>query len=200
VSAETLSVAAERNKAPILEVLLHLIPPHAEVLEIASGTGQHVQHMAKALPSVHWQPSEYDASGVAHLALALDNGALPNIRTPVCIDVHAAHWSLVRPVDVVVCINMIHIAPASATHALFAGARRVLRAAGGSVVLYGPFREGGRHTAPSNETFDQSLRLRNAAWGVRDLEWVDECAGSCGFKRNALHRLPANNCLIVWGL
>ena len=181
-------------------MLLHLIPPRAEVLEIASGTGQDAEHIAAALPSVFWQPSECDEAGVAQLVLALTPRALPNMRTPVCIDVHAAHWPVMRSVDVVVCINMIHIAPASATPALFAGARRVLGATGGIVVLYGPFKEGGVHTASSNEAFDESFRMRNPSWGVRDIEWVDTCAAACGFKRSALHRLPTNNCLVAWGL
>ncbi len=199
MDADVISAAAERNKGPILEVLLQLVPPRARVLEVASGTGQHVQHMAAALPSVHWQPSEYDEVGVAHLAALLAQNPLPNVLPPIPIDVHAALWPVDQRMDVVVCINMIHIAPASATSALFGGARQVLGEARGTVLLYGPFKEGGVHTAPSNEAFDQSLRARQSSWGVRDLEWVSECAARFGFKRAALHRLPANNCLVVWG-
>jgi SAM-dependent methyltransferase len=191
------SAPAERNKGPILEVLGGLLPQAGLVLEIASGTGQHVQHFAEALPDLTWQPSECDSAGVASLGAFLAEAPRSNIRSPIVLDVHDAHWPI-PAASAVLCINMIHIAPASATPALLTGARRLLSPPTGLLVLYGPFKEGGRHTAPSNEAFDSSLRQRNPEWGVRDLDWVDEQASAAGFGAMSIWRMPANNLVVAF--
>jgi SAM-dependent methyltransferase len=185
------SAAAERNKGPILDVLASLIRDGDEVLEIASGTGQHVVHFAAALPAVQFQPTERDATGLAELVVALLTAGVGNVRPPLVLDVEA-RWPQLPTFDALVCINMIHIAPWTATDALFAGAGRVLKPTG-RVLLYGPYREGGVHTAPSNETFDAWLRHRDPLSGVRDLEAVTDVAAEHGFERNLLVRMPANN-------
>ena len=192
------SPAAERNKTPILEELRQLLPASGAVLEIACGTGQHVVHFAAAFPAVSWQPTDPDPQCVLATATRCDSAHLKNIHAPLQLDVHQATWPVADDFDAVLCINMIHIAPWSATAALLAGAARVLRGDGPRLVLlYGPYKEGGRHTAPSNEAFDASLRSRDPRWGVRDLEAVAEVAGSCGFALHAVHRLPANNLFVV---
>ena len=195
------SPASERNKGPILEQLLRFLPEDASVLEIASGTGQHVAHFAAALPRSSWQPTDADPANLLTIAARCDGQSLYNVHAPVELDVHDALWRVPDDFDAVVCINMIHIAPWSATPALLAGARRVLRADGPRLLfLYGPYREGGRHTTPSNEDFDTSLRTRNPAWGVRDLETVTTLAGEHGFRRLTLERLPANNLLLAFAV
>jgi SAM-dependent methyltransferase len=197
VPAFPLSAAAERNKEPILAVLASVLPRTGRVLEIASGTGQHVLHFAAALPTLDWQPSEATRAGCEALAVRLAAAGLPNVLAPLVVDVERPPWPVAGPLDAVVCINMIHIAPYPATSALLAGARALLRE-GGLLVLYGPFREGGRHTAASNEAFDASLRERNPAWGVRDLGEVGALAAAAGFARTRLERLPANNLCVVF--
>jgi SAM-dependent methyltransferase len=192
-----LSPAAERNKDPILAVLRGVLPQAGRVLEIASGTGQHVLHFASALPALEWQPSEASAAGRDALEARLAVAALANVRAPVMLDVESRPWCVTEPVAAIVCINMIHIAPYSATPALFAGAGASLRP-GGKLVLYGPFREDGRHTAPSNEAFDASLRERNPAWGVRDLGDVTRLAAEAGLCRTRVERMPANNLVVVF--
>ena len=174
-----------------------MLPASGRVLEIASGTGQHVLHFAAALPSLEWQPSEAASAARDALAVRLEAAAPTNVSPPIVLDVEQLPWQMSAPLDAAVCINMIHIAPYSATHALFAGAAGVLRR-NGVLVLYGPFREEGRHTAPSNEEFDASLRARNPAWGVRDLGEVAALAERAGMRRTHIARLPANNLLVVF--
>jgi SAM-dependent methyltransferase len=194
-----LSPSAERNKEPILEVLRRQLPANATVLEIASGTGQHVVHFASGLPSITWQPSERDGAACELIRLRIDQTAQPNVRAPVVIDVHRDPWTPAAEFDAVLCINMIHIAPWSATENLFRGAHQVLRTAGlGLLITYGPYMVNGRHTAPSNEAFDQSLRSQNPSWGVRDVGAVDEVATRYGFKRRELVRMPANNLTLTF--
>jgi hypothetical protein len=121
---------------------------------------------------------------------------LANLRAPLRLDVRDSSWP-VRRADAVICINMIHIAPWAATEALISGAARVL-AGRGSLCLYGPYRRGGQHTAPSNEAFDQSLRARNPEWGVRDLDEVARSAGRYGFELAEVVSMPANNLTVVF--
>ena len=193
------AAASERNKEPILERLRDFLPPDAQVLEIASGTGQHVAHFAAALPGTRWQPTDFEAENLLSIAARCDAQHLHNVHAPLQLDVQTTSWPVPDDFDAVVYINLLHIAPWSATPGLFAGARHVLRDDGPRLVMvYGAFKEGGRHTAPSNEAFDASLRARNPAWGVRDLEAVTHCAGENGFRRLALERMPANNLLLAF--
>jgi cyclopropane fatty-acyl-phospholipid synthase-like methyltransferase len=193
----TTSAAAERNKQPILEQLVALLPPDARVLEIASGNGQHVVHFAAQLPGSSWQPTDRDAAELPAIATRSSAMALTNVATPRTLDVLDADWSLVGDYDAVVCINMIHISPWETTPALFAGAARHLREQG-LLLLYGPYREGGQHTAPSNATFEAWLKARDPRFGVRNLEDVDAVAEAAGFVRYHLARLPANNLLLAF--
>jgi cyclopropane fatty-acyl-phospholipid synthase-like methyltransferase len=193
------SAAAERNKQPILEELQRLLPAQGKVLEIASGTGQHVMHFAAGLPDVHWQPTDREAGDLSSIVARRDAAALGNVAKPLLLDVLHFPWQVGKDFDAVLCINMIHISPWETTPALFSGAARHLRADGsGLVVLYGPFREGGRHTAPSNETFEQWLLAKDPRFGVRNLEDVEAVARASGFSRIHLARLPANNLLLAF--
>lgn len=193
------SESAERNKGPILEVLRAYLPVQGEVLEVASGTGQHVVHFAAALPALHWQPTDPAADRRAAIAARLAAAQLANVRPPLALDVLRMPWPLAAPVDAIVCINMIHISPETATPALLDGARLALRSgAGRPVIVYGPFREAGLHTADSNAAFDRSLRAQDPSWGVRDLGDVTALAAARGYERRAVVRLPANNLAVVF--
>lgn len=190
------SPAAERNKGPILEQLVRLLPERGLVLEIASGSGQHVAHFAAACARLTWQPSDTDPELVESLAARLGSAGRANVREPLRFDVRVQPWPLTRA-DAVVCINMIHIAPWAAAVGLFSGAAPLL-APRAPLILYGPFRRGGAHTAPSNERFDANLRRRDPEWGVRDLEEVDALAAGCGFTMAETVEMPANNLLVTW--
>jgi SAM-dependent methyltransferase len=193
------SAAAERNKQPILDELLLLLPGTGRVLEIAAGTGQHAVHFASAFAGLRFLPTDPDSAGLASIAARRTQSGLANIEAPRRLDVMQANWDLPADFDAVLCINMIHISPPGTTPALFAGARRVLRPDGaGLVVLYGPFREDGVHTAASNAAFDDWLKARDPRFGVRDLDEVSAIAATCGFRRVRLSRMPANNLLVAF--
>ncbi|WP_213301106.1 DUF938 domain-containing protein [Paraburkholderia sacchari] len=188
--------AAARNAAPILDVLRSALPARGTVLEIASGTGQHAAHFAAALPGIEWQPSDADPRARLSIAAWRTHAGLANLREPLDLDVRREPWP-VNAVDAIVCINMIHIAPWEAAVALMKGAGARV-AAGGALVLYGPYRRGGAHTAPSNEAFDADLRARDPSWGVRDLEAVEALAQAEGFVCEAVVPMPANNFSVVF--
>lgn len=187
--------AAERNKQPILEVLRPLLPASGAVLEIASGTGQHICHFAQELPGIRWQPTEPGIPDLATIAARIAAAGLANVAAPLALDV-LGEWPLTGPFDAVVCINMIHISPWAATEALLRGAADVL-APRGYLVLYGPYLEHGA-AAPSNLDFDASLKRRNAEWGLRELEEVTQLAASHGLLRTQVVRMPANNLTVVF--
>ena len=190
------SPSAERNKGPIAEILMRYLPAQGEVLEVGSGTGQHVLHFAQAMPHIRWQPTERDADARKSIASWLRQTPAPNINTPLPLDVHDTIWPA-HDVAAVVCINMIHIAPPSATEALLRGAGKVI-APGGILFLYGPYRRQGRHTSPSNEAFDARLKAQNPEWGVRNLEDVVQLASTVGFELAQTHDMPANNLVVVF--
>jgi SAM-dependent methyltransferase len=187
--------AAARNRDPILAVLRRVLPASGLVLEIASGTGEHVAHFARALPDLDWQPSDRDnalfASIVAHGVDLADGNFLP----PLCLDAAAADWPVTR-VDAIVCINMIHISPWSACEGLMRGAGRVLAPAG-VLYLYGPYTVDGCHTADSNAAFDEGLRVRDPDWGVRDLGAVTSLAATHDLRLDETIAMPANNLSLV---
>lgn len=187
--------ATQRNRDPILSVLRRVLPAHGTVLEVAAGTGEHALWFAASLPKLAWQPSDADPEAVASIAAWREAEGSPNLRPPLLLDVTSASWP-VEAVDAVFSANMIHIAPWPACLGLLAGAARHL-AHDGVLVLYGPYRIGGRHTAPSNEAFDQSLKARNPAWGVRDLEATVEAAAREGLKLEETVPMPANNQTLV---
>ncbi len=190
------SPSAERNREPILEVLRRVLPARGLVLEIAAGTGEHAVHFAGALPGLDWQPTDPDAMSRRSIAAWRADAGLPNLREPLAVDVTAADWP-VGAVDAVVCINMIHISPWAATEGLMAGAA-VRLPPGGPLFVYGPFRRDGVPTAPSNEAFDASLRERNPAWGLRDLEAVQALAAGQGLDLSEIIEMPANNLSLVF--
>jgi SAM-dependent methyltransferase len=191
--------AAERNREPILGALRQVLPEAGRVLEIASGTGQHAAWLAPRFPSLTWQPTDPDAVALASIAAWRAEIAAPNLSAPLEVDVRAPAWWTRAELacDAMVCINMIHIAPWSACEGLVDGACRLL-GEGAPLVLYGPFRFGGVFTAPSNEAFDASLRARDPAWGVRELDDVTALCAKRGLERSLVLALPANNHAVIF--
>jgi cyclopropane fatty-acyl-phospholipid synthase-like methyltransferase len=190
------SPSAERNREPILSLLREALPASGRVLEIASGTGEHAIWFAAELPGLDWQPSDADEEARASIAAWTAHAGLANVRAPLALDVHQPDWG-VDALDAVVCINMIHISPWSATCALFDGVRRRL-VDGGVLFLYGPYKRGGAHTAPSNEAFDQWLKSRDPDWGVRDMEAVVALGDAAGLTCERVVAMPANNFSLVF--
>jgi cyclopropane fatty-acyl-phospholipid synthase-like methyltransferase len=189
--------AAERNKGPILDVLQRFLPPVGAVLEIASGTGQHVVHFARRLDQLTWIPSDISAEARRSIQGWLSAERLANVRAPLELDVCDRPWPIDIGLSAIVCINLIHIAPWTVTPALFAGAHDELNDQG-VVYLYGPYKQQGRHTALSNEAFDRSLRAQDPDWGVRNLEDVVETARTAGFDHVETVNMPANNLSVIF--
>ena len=185
-----------RNRDPILEVLRRVLPPKGLVLEIASGSGEHLAYFAAKLPALSWQPTDPDPEALASAAAHRVAASAPNLLLPLHLDVMSDRWPVERA-DVVMCCNMIHIAPWAACEGLIAGATRTL-APSGLLYLYGPYKIGGEHTAPSNGDFDLDLRARNPQWGIRDLGDVTALAERHGFKLAETIPMPANNLSVIF--
>ena len=201
--------SAARNRDPILGVLQRHLPRQGLVLEIASGSGEHVVHVAQASGAgLEFQPSDPEPAARASIDAWIAALGLTNVRPALALDATSAAWPIAHA-DAVLCINMIHIAPWPATIGLLQGAARTLGigtsrpgdgepARDGLLYLYGPFRRDGRHMSEGNERFDRDLRQQNAAWGIRDLEAVATLAGTTGFGPPEIERMPANNLSVIF--
>jgi SAM-dependent methyltransferase len=194
--ARLFAPAAARNRQAILDALKLHLPPKGLVLEVASGTGEHVVHFAQACPALTFQPSDPDPQHRASTDAWSATLGLANVRPAIALDVTAEVWP-VEGADALVCINMIHIAPWTAAEGLMRGAGRVLPP-GALLYLYGPYRRDGQHTAPSNAAFDAGLRAQNPAWGVRGLEAVAALAAAQGLGEPLILEMPANNLSLVF--
>lgn len=189
--------ATVRNRDAILHVLKGHLPPSGLVLEIASGSGEHVVHFAQAHPpELSFQPSDPTPEARASIDAWVASAGTPNVRPALDLDASSPTWPIDRA-DAILCINMIHISPWAATEGLMRGAARLL-STGGLLYLYGPYRRGGQHTAPSNASFDEDLRRQNPAWGVRNLEDVSALAVSNGLGEPKVFEMPANNLSLVF--
>ncbi|MEM7135429.1 MAG: DUF938 domain-containing protein [Myxococcota bacterium] len=188
--------AAERNRRAIASALRQYLPPRGLVLEVASGTGQHAEHFSEVFPSLEWQPTDILDTALESIGARAHASGRSNFRQPLRLDVQSQPWPIDRA-NAIVCINMVHIAPWEASLALFEGAAHLLCP---SEVLftYGPYRVDGAHTAPSNQAFDQNLRSRDPAWGVRDIGELEEVAAANGFTLEATLPMPTENMTLVW--
>lgn len=190
------SPTAARNRDPIGQAFLPLVPENATVLEIASGTGEHAVHMCGLRDDIVWQPSDPDVDArrsQSHWRTEREG----QIAAPLALNMTGGDWwAHIGAFDVIFCANMIHIAPWEATLGLAEGAGHVLTA-GGIFALYGPFKEGAA-TAPSNLAFDEALKRRNPAWGVRELQSVKHIFADAGLNMMAPIEMPKENRLIMF--
>jgi hypothetical protein len=189
------SQACENNKGFILEVLLEAFADRREVLEIASGTGQHACHFAAHMPWLRWQPTELPEN-LPLLAPRCSAYPGTNLLLPLALDVREPTWPSPIP-DALFSANSLHIMAFSAVERFFA----VLENQAGSdtvLAIYGPFNYGGTYTSASNAQFDQWLAQQYPASAIRDFEAVDRLATGAGFALQQDHAMPANNRLLVW--
>lgn len=196
MDARRFAPATARNREPILAVLERTVPPGARVLEIAAGSGEHACFFAERLPVAEWQPTDPDAESRASIDAWRAHSGAGRVAPALELDVTARVWPVSRA-DFVLCVNMIHISPWEATFGLLSGSAKLLPT-GGVLVLYGPYRRFGAHTASSNADFDASLRARDPRWGVRDLEAVAAEAERAGFALDEVVAMPANNFSVVF--
>lgn len=188
--------AAARNRDPIADILAQELPDCGTVLEVASGTGEHVIHFAARFPQLNWQPSDPDAAARESIAAWVGEAELRNVAAPITIDASAADWPISRAAAII-CINMVHISPVEATFGLLRAAAQLLPK-GAALILYGPYFEDDVETAPSNLAFDASLKSRNPAWGLRGLGWMDDLVNAQAFARTRRVEMPANNLMLVY--
>jgi Protein of unknown function (DUF938) len=188
--------ATVRNRDFILDVLREVLPVTGAILEIASGSGEHVVHFARNLPSLVFQPSDPEPEALLSVAAWVKDAQVTNVRRPIVLDASQSPWPIASA-DGIICINMVHISPWDATIGLITGAAATLPP-GSPLYLYGPYRRKGVATAPSNEAFDRNLRDRNPTWGLRDLEAVAAIAQSVGFSVPTVTEMPANNLSVVF--
>lgn len=187
--------ATLRNRDPILAVLRRVLPGTGTVLEIGSGSGEHAAHFAAALAPLRWQPTDAsDADFTSIVGWAREQGA-STVEPPLVLDATSETWPVTRA-DAMFSANVIHIAPWSVTVGLLRGAGRVLLP-GAPLVLYGPFKRDGAHTAASNAAFDVELRRRDPRWGIRDLGEVTQTAHAHGLDLEDVTGMPANNLTVV---
>jgi len=188
--------SAQRNRDAILAVLTDILPSSGRVLEIASGSGEHAVHFARALPGLTFQPSDPSPDAVTSIAAWTAESGLGNILPPLLLNAAASDWP-VEAADAILCINMIHIAPWTAAEGLFRQAGRLLKP-GQPLYLYGPYRRPDRPLEPSNAAFDDSLRSRDLAWGLRDLDAVAALGAANGFGAPEIVEMPANNLSLIF--
>jgi hypothetical protein len=188
--------ATHRNRQPILDILRRVLPTSGLVLEVASGSGEHAVHFAKALPELRWQPSDPSPDARESITAWILDEAAEIVPPPLALDAASERWPLDHA-GAIVCINMVHISPWEATEGLMRGAGRLL-ASGAPLFLYGPYRRVGRPLEPSNEAFDRDLKRRDRRWGLRELDAVVRCAEAQGLRLDEVIEMPANNLSVVF--
>jgi SAM-dependent methyltransferase len=199
------AAAFHRNHEAIATVLQpYLAGKSGDVVEAGSGTGQHVVDFARRFPDITWWPSDLNAQHLKSIEAWRRHAGLANIRAPLRIDLSDPDWcpemhdgSGPGKLLAVFCANVIHIAPWRVAEGLVAGAGRYLRS-DGRLLLYGPFKRGGKHTAVSNAVFDSSLREKDPEWGVRDVEAVEQLAAAAGLGLVEVFEMPANNLVLAF--
>ncbi len=188
--------ATTRNRDPLLQVLKSLLPQTGTILEIASGTGEHACYFAPAFGNAIWQPTDIDEGAIASINAHRQADGPANLASPLYLNVMEPEWPI-SAADAALCVNMLHIAPWACCENLLQGCAHVL-SPGAPLVLYGPFKRDGAHTAPSNAQFDQTLRGQNTEWGIRDIDEIAKAGKARGFTIEDPIAMPSNNfCLVL---
>ena len=196
--------ATTRNRDSIAEVLSNYISPNSLLLEIASGSGEHGVFFQKKFPSITWQTSDPEFEHRQSInSWIRHEGLYSKMPEPLNLDVDMRPWSITNRLGAlikgIVCINMIHISPWSCTRSLFEESKKYLDQCN-FLMLYGPFLRKEKQTSESNLNFDQSLKIQNPLWGLRNLENVNQIAFKNGFKLDKVIDMPANNLSVIYRL
>jgi hypothetical protein len=187
--------ATERNRDVIAQTLARVLPTEGLILEVASGTGEHVVHFAKMFPALTWQPSDPDPIALASINAWRADSKVPNVRPAMLLDA-SADWPIAQA-DAVVCINMTHISPWAATVGLLRNAARLLPQSA-VLFIYGPYNQRDVPLADSNAAFDAALRQQNALWGLRFVEDIAAEAHVSGLHLDSVIDMPANNLSLIF--
>ncbi len=189
--------ATARNRDAIAAVLDDVLPASGLVLEIASGSGEHAVHFAQIFPNLCWLPSDPDPAALRSITAWTDEAALDNLAPPLLVDAAEPDSWPIGVADAILCIDMVHISPWTATLGLIRGAGALLPDSG-LLFLYGPYFREGVQTAASNIAFDESLRVRDPAWGLRWLHDVEEAARGDHLTLERVIEMPANNLSLLF--
>ena len=187
--------AALRNREPISEVLADWLPASGNVLEIASGTGEHAVYFAERFPTLDWQPSDLHPDALTSIEAWREVSGLLNVHPPLVVDAASRNWPIERA-DAILSINMVHISPWKTALGLLDGAARLLEP-GAPLILYGPWLKDDVPTAESNIDFDVELRRRNSEWGLRHVGEFAAAAGERGLRHEETRPMPANNMMLL---
>ena len=188
--------ATMRNRDAIVAVLKDILPASGLILEIASGTGEHIVYFGRTFADLTFQPSDPDPACCQSIAAWTRREAVANVLPPLQLDAQAAQWDIAKPAAIL-CINMVHISPWESSIGLFEKAGKLLDT-GAPLFLYGPYLRDGVETAPGNLAFERSLKSRNLRWGLRDVADMDALAANNGFSRESLIEMPANNISLIY--
>lgn len=187
--------ACERNQQPIVEVLKHAFLAVNQVLEIGSGTGQHAVYFAEEMPWLQWQPSDV-ADNIAGIQAWVDDAELPNLSSPLVLDVNEDHWPENR-FDALFTANSLHIMSWQSVKNFMQNAAQRLDL-NGYLATYGPFNYGGNYTSASNAQFDQWLKQQSEQSAIRNFEDMAELATRHALELCDDYAMPANNRLLLW--
>jgi hypothetical protein len=187
--------ATERNRDVIAQTLARVLPTEGLILEVASGTGEHVVHFAKMFPALTWQPSDPDPIALASINAWRADSKVPNVRPAMLLDA-SADWPIAQA-DAVVCIDMTHISPWAATVGLLRNAARLLPQSA-VLFIYGPYNQRDVPLADSNAAFDAALRQQNALWGLRYVDDITAEAYTSGLHLDSVIDMPANNLSLIF--
>lgn len=189
--------AASRNTAPLIDALRLRLPKTGQVLEIASGTGQHVAAFAAAFPHLAWQPSDIDPENHDSISAWIDHAGLGNVAAPLTLDV-SAPWPVASGrAQAVLTINLLHLIPLAYVDAFFEGAAKALSSEG-CLIIYGPFLRGSSYASDGDRAFDASLRAHNPDIGYKSVDAVTDMAKEAGFIFVAVDQMPVNNLLLTF--
>jgi hypothetical protein len=187
--------SAKRNAAPIFERLAGYVPDSGMVLELASGTGQHIAALARMYPDVAWQPSDASDERMGSINAWRAHTGADNLRDPLLLDASGV-WPDFTNLRLVYLVNLFHLIPQDDAVAVIRGAAGAL-AAGGHFFVYGPFRTDGAFRSEGDAKFHASLNAQNPLIGYKDLEWMEAELCAAGLSLVAVHEMPANNLVIV---
>lgn len=189
------SPSAGRNREVIVAALVDELSSSGTLLEVAAGTGEHAALAAERLPGWTWQPTDRNEEALASIRAWVAHSNLPNLREPVVLDI-AGPWPCgPESLDAVFASNVMHIAPIGTTEALFRGAARCLEE-DGVLLVYGPVFLPDEPRPEGNVQFDQDLKEKDPAFGVRTLEELGELAQRCGLRPPTVRRMPTNNVML----
>jgi len=188
------SQACENNKSFILDVLKRYLTGQQHVLEIGSGTAQHITFFAKHLPSTFWLPTELPNT-IATTLQRLKACQLTNILPIQPLNVEQDDWS--NHIDAVYTANTLHIMSWQHCLHFIRNVARILPDKG-LCFIYGPFNYQGEFTSESNKNFDQWLKNRDSLSGIRDFNELEKSFNMFKLFLVEDAAMPANNRVLIW--